>query len=68
MYICACLLCQWFEPQIRLNVGIEHTEHGHTPLPKYHTMIPEARTLTQEELEAFAPPSVLKRGLKVLLR
>lgn len=31
-------------------------------------MIPEARTLTQEELEAFAPPSDLKRGLKVLLR
>lgn len=28
-------------------------------------MIPEARTLTQEELEAFAPPSDLKRGLKV---
>lgn len=31
-------------------------------------MIPEARTLTQVELEAFAPPSVLKRGLKVLFR
>lgn len=31
-------------------------------------MIPEARTLTQEELEAFAPPSDIKRGLKVLLK
>lgn len=54
------------EPQFgSMKVGTEHLEHVHTSLQKPSVMIHEARGLAQEELQAFAPPSDLKQGLKV---
>lgn len=49
-----------------IKVGTEHLEHVHTPpFQKPSVMISVARGLTQEEIQAFAPPSDLKQGLKV---